>query len=147
MIMRRIVITGGPRTGKTTIAEEMALAGVPLDPTFRSHSGPLTVRHTDDLIGVGWSEASAAVALWFDAPGPWIVEGVAAVRALRKWLAANPDGKPCDVVYWLSEPVVERTPGQISMANGCDTVWRGIVEDLRARGVDIRDRPPAEIAG
>jgi hypothetical protein len=50
--------------------------------------------HTDDLIALGWSEASAAVIPWISRPGPWIIEGVAVPRALRKWFAANPTGKP-----------------------------------------------------
>ncbi len=124
----RIVIAGGPRTGKTTLA---AAYDMPL-------VDPVPVRHTDDLIHLWWSEASAAAALWFDAPGPWIVEGVAAVRALRKWLAAHPEGKPCDVVYWLAEPVVPVTPGQAAMARGCATVWNEIRDALQSRGVEIR---------
>lgn len=128
--MTRIVITGGPRTGKTTLAEML-----------REHPD-VEVFHTDETIGLGWSAASEEVATWFDFTDPWIIEGVAAVRALRKWLATHP-GRPCDVVYWLEEPVCERTPGQIAMANGCVTVWFGIVDELRARGVKIETTGPA----
>lgn len=120
--MTRICIAGGPRTGKTTLSTSLGVA---------------RVRHTDDLMHLGWSEASAAAALWLDAPGPWIVEGVAAVRALRKWLAAHPEGKPCDVAYWLDEPVVPTSSGQRAMAKGCATVWDEIEAELRARGVEI----------
>lgn len=134
--MTRICIAGGPRTGKTTLAGTL----------FERHDWPHdapdcdgcgVVRHTDDLIQLGWSEASAAAAEWFEYPGPWIVEGVAVPRALRKWLAAHPEGKPCDVVYWLEEPHEERTPGQIAMANGCLTVWREVRPELERRGVEI----------
>ena len=124
----RLVIAGGPRTGKTTLAASCAeYAGV--DP-----------RCTDPLMDLGWSEASAAVATWFDAEGPWIVEGVSTVRALRKWLAAHPEGKPCDRVILLREVVVdpaELKPGHRSMAKGVETVWSEIVGELRARGVEI----------
>ena len=119
--MSRIVIAGGPRTGKTTLSKLV---------------GASTVRHTDDL---GWSEASAEVSTWFDVDGSWIVEGVAVPRALRKWLAANPDGKPCDVAYWLEEPHERLTPGQASMAKGCAKVWGEILPELEARGVDVRN--------
>jgi hypothetical protein len=135
--MTRICIAGGPRTGKTTLAGALALGGVPMDNRFLAHSVPLDVRHTDDLIDLGWSEASEAAALWFDEPGPWIVEGVAVPRALRKWLAAHPEGKPCDAVHWLEEPRDLRSKGQIAMGKGCETVWMEIHDALTERGVRI----------
>lgn len=123
--MSRIIVIGGPRTGKTTFAKDLSQRlGHPM-------------KHTDDLIGkLDWSGASMYASSWFDAPGPWIVEGVAAVRALRKWLAAN-DGIPCDRIYWLSRARLELTPGQAAMAKGCHTVWREILPELRRRGVAI----------
>jgi adenylate kinase family enzyme len=117
----RIAIAGGPRCGKTTLAAKLGDA-----------------RHTDDVMSLGWSEASAEVAAWFDAAGPWIIEGVAVPRALRKWLASHPEGKPVDVVYWLGEPFVDLTKGQSAMDKGCSKVWREIEEELRSRGVAIR---------
>lgn len=118
----RIAIAGGPRCGKTTLAATL---------------GAELVRCSDDVATLGWSEASAEVATWFDAPGPWVIEGVALARALRKWLATNPEGAPCDVVHLLNKPYVELTPGQATMAKGCITVWTGIEAELRRRGVRI----------
>jgi hypothetical protein len=122
----RILIAGGPRTGKTTFAAQLSDAsGAP-------------VRHTDDLVGkLDWSAASAEVATWFDEPGPWIVEGVAVGRALRKWLAAHPEGTPADTIYWALNAKVACTPGQISMAKGCLTVWTEVLPQLTARGVQV----------
>lgn len=117
----RVVIVGGPRCGKTTLAATLGL------PT----------RHTDDVIGLGWSEASAEVATWLDAPGPWCIEGVAAARALRKWLAAHESGAPCDEIRLLWVPLVERTDGQERMALGIETVWCEISDELIARGVAV----------
>lgn len=125
--MTRIVIAGGPKTGKTTLGNRIA-----------SDMPRSEVHHTDAVIDLGWSEASAGVATWFDRPGPWCIEGVAVPRALRKWLAAHAEGKPCDVVIWLEEPHEERTPGQVTMARGCATVFAEIEGELRARGVEIR---------
>lgn len=148
--MTRVCIAGGPRTGKTTLAAKLAANVVMLEcascgwpasehdcdtPNLAPVATP--VRHTDDLIDLGWSEASAAAALWFDEPGPWIVEGVAVPRALRKWLAAHPEGKPCDVVHWLEEPMDLRSKGQIAMGKGCETVWMEIHDALTERGVRI----------
>lgn len=123
--MTRIVIAGGPRTGKTSFAR-----------TLGQH------RSTDDLIGThDWSGVSELVASqWMVAPGPWVIEGVAAVRALRKWLVAHPEGKPCDVVHWLRKPMVARSPGQETMAKGCESVWREVEPELRRRGVEVVSR-------
>lgn len=115
----RIVLAGGPRTGKTTLANALGLP----------------VRHTDDLIELGWVAAGAAAAKWFDAPGPWIVEGVTAPRALRRWLKRHRRGKPCDVIVFLAEPAIARTPGQEAMAKGCAKIYGEIRAALRRRGV------------
>ena len=124
---QRIVIAGGPRCGKTTYAAELA------------RPSGLTVLHTDDLIGTrDWSEASTQVALWFQRSGPWIIEGVSAVRALRKWLQMYSFGKPCDLVVYMPTPFVGLDGGQRSMQKGCDKVWGEIVGALVVRGVKIQ---------
>ena len=121
----RIVIAGGPRCGKSILSGKLAVT---------------RVRGTDELIGLGWSEASDAASRWFNEPGPWICEGVAMPRALRKWLAAHPgNGKPADLVVWLGVAVVARVPGQEAMAAGCLTVWREIRPELFRRGVRLRE--------
>lgn len=123
---RRVLVAGGPRVGKSTLSEFAAKRlGVP-------------AQHTDDTIELGWSNASAHVSQWFDKPGPWVIEGVALPRALRKWLAANPDGQPCDVIYWSNDNKVPRTVGQEAMAKGCFTVWADVMCELVSRGVPIR---------
>lgn len=142
--MTRICITGGPRTGKTTLAaaigKELWMAA-PV-PDIGDCAGPL-FRHTDDLIEElkhlgkdSWSEASRRVTEWLDEPGPWIIEGVAVGRALRKWREQNP-GKapPVDRVIYLGDPHVELTPGQAAMAKGVATVHMEIEGWLAAHGV------------
>jgi hypothetical protein len=121
----RIVIAGAPRTGKTTLALEL---GGRLD---------AQVLHTDSVIHLGWSEASLEVTTWFIQPGPWIVEGVAAVRALRKWLRVLPNLEPCDLVIWLDEPVVEQSSKQRILGKGCETVWEQTLPLLQACGVRV----------
>lgn len=126
MTKLRILVAGGPRTGKTTFAGKLA----------KEHG--LTVRHTDDLIGVvDWSGASLKVAGWMTQPGPWLIEGVAIGRALRKWLAANPLGKPADQVFWSNTARVPRDAGQEAMARGCETVWAEVLPQLRRRGMRV----------
>lgn len=118
--MTRLAIAGVPRAGKTTLAEEMGGG-----------------RSTDDLIGLGWSEASLEASGWFDEPGPWVVEGMAVPRALRKWLAAHSTGTPCDRLTWLGKPHEKHSPGQAAMGKGAETVMQGIVGELRNRGVAV----------
>jgi adenylate kinase family enzyme len=119
--MARTVIVGGPRTGKTTLANHLAADAL----------------HTDDTIGAGWDGAVERVAGWMDRPGATI-EGVQTVRGLRKWLEDHPRGKPCEEVIHLTAPKVARTRGQAIMAKGCETVFKEIEPELRRRGVTIR---------
>jgi adenylate kinase family enzyme len=124
--LTRTMIAGVPRSGKTTLAVRIAARTC------------IPMRHSDDVIGLGWSEASEHVASWFAAPGPWVIEGVAVGRALRKWLAAHPTGKPCDVIIWLGTARVLLTPGQAAMGKGCETVWQEIKAEVVRRGVEVR---------
>jgi hypothetical protein len=128
MLPARVVVGGGPRVGKTMLARRLATDGRP-------------VRETDEAIDLGWSGASEHVATWLDAPGPWIVEGVAVARALRKWLASHPEGRPCDLLLWSSVPRSDRTPGQVTMGKGCETVLAEIRGELTRRGVRVEGFP------
>jgi KaiC/GvpD/RAD55 family RecA-like ATPase len=125
----RVCVAGGPKTGKTSYARHFA------DNT--------RVRHTDSIIGrfgedrESWSRESEEVSRWMDEPGPWLIEGVTVARALRKWLARNPEGKPCDVVVWLDKAHVERTKGQDSMSKATLTVFREVLPELERRGVRV----------
>lgn len=119
----RTLIIGGPKTGKTTLAEQVA-AGRP-------------VRHTDDLItDHAWSEASAVAT---DGTEPVVIEGVAVVRALRKWLARHPEGSLDDVeIVHLTDEHGEVSPKQHATGKGHDTIWSGIVLEATARGAKVR---------
>lgn len=126
----RILIGGGPRTGKTTLAAQWgAELGAP-------------VWSTDDLIPThDWSAASHEVMHWIERPGPWVIEGVAVARALRKWLLAHETGTPADTVIWIVRPKVTRTVKQEAMAKGCDTVWHDVQLLLALRGTHIGEAP------
>lgn len=136
MSHQRIVIVGGPDTGKTTLAEKL------------SRETPFArVRSTDELIEqTDWSGVSRIVAEeWLEEPGPWVIEGVATARALRKWLQAHPDtGAPCDKVIVLAYPkVAEQKPGQVAMGKGVLTVFTQIAATLQERGVEVElEEPP-----
>lgn len=125
----RVVIAGGPRTGKSTVAVR---AG-------ERHGR--AVKHADSLIGkLDWSEASKEVSQWVGESGEWIVEGVSAPRALRKWLDANPDKKLDATVVHFRDPVQIQSDGQRTMAKGVETVWQEILPELQRRGVTIIER-------
>jgi len=126
---RRVVISGGPRTGKSTLA-------VRAGERYRR-----PVKHADSLIGQkDWSESSAEVAKWIDDDGDWIVEGVAAPRALRKWLATNPGKKLDATVIHFREPVQFQTDKQRAMSKGVETVWLQIRDELKKRGATVIER-------
>ena len=138
--MSRVVITGGPRTGKTTLATHLSVGGgtASFEDVDRDTAvDGARVRHTDDLIGkLEWSEASAEVSRWFDEPGPWIIEGVAVSRALRKWREAHPgEPPPVDRVIYLETPHVALTPRQDGMAKGVRRVHDEIAGWLEQHGV------------
>jgi hypothetical protein len=121
----RTVILGGPGTGKTTRAERL-----------RQETG-LVPRGTDELMQLPWSDQSDAVADWLLSPDPYTIEGVAAVRGLRKALERTA-GKPCDRVVWLTKQHrALETKGAQSMAKAVTTIWSQIRDDLAARGVEI----------
>ncbi len=130
---QRIAITGGPGTGKTTLAD--AVHHVRTSEMRRS--AIMTVRHADDAIEHGWSGASAEVADWLDYPGPLVVEGVAVARGLRKWLRAHETGQPVDVVVVLTEVHRGIPPGSVRMAKGVHTVLEEIQAELERRGVQV----------
>lgn len=118
----KIVITGVPDSGKTTLANLLGkLLGIP-------------VAHTDETKEMDWSAASEAVSYWLSRPGPWIIEGVVIPRALRKWITRHggetgqPPEPPFDKIIVLREPrAVLTLQGQLTMAK---TVI-GLIEHYR----------------
>ncbi len=120
---KRVIIAGGPRVGKTTLAAKAC----------NDHR----VRSTDELIHLGWSGASEAASKWFNAGGRWIVEGVATPRAMRKWFEQNARGTPCDLAVWLQEEKETTSLQQKKMAHECSMVWAEILPELMARNVVI----------
>ena len=125
--MRRTLITGAPRTGKTTMALSLTKAHVPsvfkrdqlrhfcTDP---QHLCPAGVNGTPPELD--WSACSQWVCdKWLSLPGPWVIEGVAVPRALRKWQAAHPnEPPPCDQLIVLTEPHEALSQRQEAMGIG-----------------------------
>lgn len=99
---KRVVIAGGPKTGKTTLT-----AGV----TDRE------VFHTDDFNKAPWTEIPRLVIDQVKDVPAYVLEGVQAGRAL--WKGLEPD-----VVVYLVDPRAPRTKGQQALGKGCATVFR-----------------------
>jgi len=121
----RVAIVGGPRAGKTTLALNLGWKLA------------LPVRHADDLIALGWSEASDRLAreiLAADSGG--IFEGVAIVRALRKALDMSPS-RPVDALVILPEAREPLTPEQRAMWRAQGTLLDGVLYELGRRGVRV----------
>ncbi len=120
----RVVICGAPRAGKTTLAQSI-------------HTHGAWVYHLDSLVeSHAWSEQSEAALRYLFEPGTWIIEGCAAVRALRKFVERCP-GAPCDAIVRLTKPREPLSKGQETLRKGEATIWAGIEPELVARGVQI----------
>ena len=59
-----------------------------------------------------------------------------AARQARAYVQAV-ESAPCDLLVWRAVPFVERTQTQRGMARSCETVFRQILPELEARGVEV----------
>lgn len=101
----RIAIVGGPKTGKTTLANRIT-------------DRPLI--STDGWQQLEWSEASKTVAdLANKIKGKVAIEGVAAIRAVRK-------GMKVDALLLLVDPLIEQTPRQRAMSKSQLTILKEV---------------------
>ncbi len=127
------LIIGGPKCGKSTKADLLRFELNDTGAEIRS------VKHCDDLVKTlpEWSMVSEAVCDWIKEPGPWIIEGVAGVRGLRKFLERNNTLLSDLTVYWMSEAKTEQTPAQRNMQKGAQTIFDQIKPELLKRGAKI----------
>lgn len=123
--MPRIVICGGPRVGKTSLAQRLA-----------QESG-LPVVSTDNFIGVPWGSVPETVILSVKYAEDWILEGIQATRVLRKWLQTAPLEARITVVHYLKTPVVARTKKQDSTAKAVASVLDSIRRDLQTLRIPV----------
>lgn len=130
---RRIVILGGPRRGKSSLARTFRDQGIP---TFCGDPRSLVKEPEDNVTylpeDLSWSDSSQYVVdNWLTQPGPWCCEGVSMVRALRKVVIADRvkdlDGIEIIVANQVPKGVIP-TPKQDSMSKAVMTVWSEIAD-------------------
>jgi len=136
----RIVLVGAPRSGKSTFARELRARGIPTlctDPKSLVKDVERDVTYLPEIYAPPsmWSEGSRHVAdSWMTRPGPWVIDGVGSVRALRKLLD---DGRMSlvegfRIVRFTGQYAHAVTkPGQVTMAKAIDTIWDQIADRLR----------------
>jgi hypothetical protein len=138
----RWVLVGGPRMGKSTYARELRRHGVPTfctDPLSLVKEPESGVTYLPEGYGLGRDSADRFVAdNWFAMAGPWCIDGVVTVRALRKLIEDGPERlrllEGVRIVKFSKqyENAVTK-PGQVSMAKAIETVWREIAPFLPGR--------------
>lgn len=135
----RIVIVGGPRRGKSTLARTFGLpifCGDPRSKVKDPEDGvtylPEGLHYAGDSGAAAWISAN----IFLGAPGPWVFEGHVAARALRRMLAGgwNAFGpSPKNKIIVLAGPArCESTKGQETMHRGVMTVWEEIAHNFKA---------------
>lgn len=145
--MTKIILVGAPRSGKSTEAKRLRSMGIP---TYCTDPKSLAKDVEDGVVylpeGLSWTESSQYVLdHWFKMPGPWCIEGIATVRALRKCLDQKMAHllKGVQVVRFRGQYEDKVTKdGQVALKKGIDTVWREIAPQLKGLledGVRIRN--------
>ena len=142
--MARIVVIGGPRTGKTTYATKLARQlGVHLASTGKRTEAEGGLVSTDNYIGRGtWGEVPDHIIKDLRQRESFVLEGTQAARVLRRWLTQNPDEPRIDKVLVFNRAWVPRNPHQESMAKGVKTVFRDLEPLLKMAGVTVEHMTP-----
>lgn len=131
----RTVILGGPLAGKSTLAAELAADGTPVyccDPLSKVREPRADVSYLPEGMPMAGDDGAAAWVTkeWLSRPGPWIVEGWIAARALRRWVRSRRDD-PCDRIIVCITPMAGRTPAQEAQTRAVMTVWYQVAHNWR----------------
>lgn len=127
--MRRVIIVGGPRCGKSTMARQLRAEGIPTycgDPVSKVKEPEADVTYLPE--DIRWEDQSEwIVNNWFPMPAPWCCEGIVMARAIRKGHRLGRDNLLKDVeLKYTNFPFVMCTPRQIALIKGVETVWNEI---------------------
>lgn len=133
--MGKILIIGGPKTGKSTLGRRLSgELSVPLKCSdFTNRGGdiePLKFATKDEQ----WSYASEKVAEWLDDPSDMVIEGIAVVRGIRKWLKQHPkDPLPFEKIIYLTVSQQELGKGQHALCRSVNTIFGEILPAIKDR--------------
>jgi hypothetical protein len=139
MTTERVVIVGGPRCGKSWLADELAdhIIGCRVfcgDPKSKVKEPLAGINYLPEGLDFGSESSQWIVDNWLTLPGPWVMEGHIMARVLRKWMRQFAGVEfeaefPCDEIYVFTEqrPELDLLPGQVSLHRGVMTEW----EDCR----------------
>lgn len=145
----KVVISGWPRTGKTTFATKLAReTGLPLISTGK-RSEALDI-YTRFFVDLPWDEVPRVVLEELAKyPAGWILEGTQSARVLRHGFETEHPALAglSRVHYFDNPPWVHREHGATVMGQGVDTVFNGgkakgkprrtVRSYLRALGVEV----------
>lgn len=143
----RVVVLGGPRTGKTTYATKLAKQlGAHLASTGKRTEAPEGLVSTDNWMHKStWADLPDAVIKDLKGRDSFVLEGTQAARVLRRWLVREPESVKVDKVLVFGQPWVARTPGQESMAKAVRTIFRDLQPLLQKAGIEFEHMTPPEI--
>lgn len=136
----RTVIVGGSRSGKSTLARELRVIGIPTfccDPRSTVKEPEEDVTYLPEDLGIAGDDGPSVwiAEHWFTMPGPWCVEGWGTARTLRRWMGTHAhvgEGlnlrMPCDeiIVFRKQHEHAITKPGQRAQGKGVMTVWDSI---------------------
>lgn len=143
----RIVVIGGPRTGKTTYATKLAKQlGVHLGSTGKRTEQEEGLVSTDNYMKrANWKTLPDVVIKDLKDRDSWVLEGTQAARVLRRWLKESPAEVKVDKVLVFNRAWVPRNPGQEAMAKGVRTVLRDLQPLLTKAGIEVEHMTPPEL--
>jgi len=147
--MPRIVVLGGPRTGKSTYATKLAKElGIHLASTGKRTEQPEGLVSTDNYLDKGtYEDLPDRVIADLRGRESFVLEGTQAARVLRRWLRTAPEEVKLDkVLGFLGRPWVARTPKQEATAKGVRTTLRDLEPMLRDAGIPFEHMTPPEIS-
>lgn len=143
----RIVVIGGPRTGKTTYATKLAKQyGVHLGSTGKRTEQEDGLVSTDNYMKrANWKTLPDVVIKDLKDRDSFVLEGTQAARVLRRWLKESPKEAKIDKVLVFNRPWVTRNTGQEAMAKGVRTILRDMEPLLREAGIEVEHMTPPEM--